>query len=68
MTASSSSMRLGAAQYGPDPGHHLVEAERLGDIVVAAHGQARDLVLGVVLGRQEQDGEVLAGRAERASG
>ena len=58
--------RLGAAEDGPDPGHDLVEAEGLGDVVVAADGEAGDLVLGVVLRGQEQDGEVLAGCPELA--
>jgi hypothetical protein len=44
----------GPAQHGPDAGDHLLEAERLGDVVVAADGQAGDLVLGGVLGGQEQ--------------
>ncbi|GAP54873.1 hypothetical protein AHiyo6_14380 [Arthrobacter sp. Hiyo6] len=55
---------LRAAQNGTDPGHHLIQAERFGDIVVSAHGQAGHFVFGVVLGREEQHGEPLAGSAE----
>jgi hypothetical protein len=44
----------GPAQHRPDAGDDLLKAERLGDVVVAADGQAGDLVLGGVLGRQEQ--------------
>ena len=42
------------AQDGLDAGHHLLEAEGLGDVVVAAEGQAPDLVLGGVAGGEEQ--------------
>ena len=42
----------------------LVEAERLGDVVVAADGEAGDLVLGVVFRGQEQDGRRVAGCPE----
>ena len=34
-------LAAGAAQDRPDPGHDLLQAERLGDVVVAADGQAR---------------------------
>ena len=47
-----------AAQDRLDAGDDLVEAERLGDVVVAADREAGDLVLGVVLGGEEQDGAV----------
>ena len=53
-----------AAQDGLDAGDDLVEAERLGDVVVAADGEAGDLVLGVVLRREEQDRRGVAGAAE----
>ena len=53
-----------APQDGLDAGDDLVEAERLGDIVVAADREAGDLVFGVVLGREEEDRRGVAGRAE----
>ncbi len=53
--------RLGAAQHGTDAGHHLVEAEGLGHIVVAADGQAGDLVVGVIPCGEEDDGEMASG-------
>ena len=49
----------GAPQDGPDPGHQLLDAEGLGDVVVA-HAQALDLVLGGVARRQEDDRHLLA--------
>ena len=45
----------GAAEHGADPRDHLFQAERLGDVVVAAQREAADLVLGGVPGRQEDD-------------
>ncbi len=45
-----------AAQDRLDPGDDLVEGEGLGDVVVAADGEAGDLVLRVVLRGEEQDG------------
>lgn len=59
--------RLGATEDGPDARDHFVQAEGLGDVVVAADGQSGDLVLGVILGREEKDREVLA-RCAEASG
>ena len=53
-----------AAQDGLDARDDLVEAERLGDVVVAADGEAGDLVLGVVLGGEEQDRRGVAGGAQ----
>ncbi len=53
-----------APQDRLDTGDDLVEAEGLGDVVVAADGQAGDLVFGVVLRREEQDGGRIAGAAE----
>ena len=44
----------GTAEHGADPGDHLLEGERLGHVVVAAERQALDLVLGRVLGGEEQ--------------
>ena len=41
-------LMAGAAQNRADARHNLLEAERFGDVVVAADGQAHDLVLGVV--------------------
>ncbi len=52
--------RHGAAQHGVDPGHELVEAEGLGHVVVAAGGEAPDLVLGAVAGGEEQHGRPVA--------
>ena len=46
----------GAPQHSPDPGDDLLQAERLGDVVVPAQGQAADLVLGGVARGQEDDG------------
>ena len=43
---------------GAQPGHDLLEAERLGDVVVAAGGQAGHPVLDGVLCGEEQDGHV----------
>jgi hypothetical protein len=51
---------LGAPQHGPDAGHHLVQAERLSHVVIAANGQPCHLVFRIVLGSQEEDREVLA--------
>jgi len=48
------------AEDGPDAGHHLLQAERLRDVVVPPEGEAADLVLGGVAGRQEDHGHVLA--------
>ena len=56
----------GAPQDRTDPGHHFVEREGLGDVVVTSDGQTDDLVLGVITGREEQDGEVPSGGAELA--
>jgi hypothetical protein len=47
----------GPAQDGPDPGDDLLQAERLGHVVVAAQGQAPDLVLHRVPRGQEDDGD-----------
>ena len=41
----------GAAHQGAQPGDDLLEAERLGDVVVAAGGEAGDAVLDGVLAR-----------------
>ena len=46
-----------AAQHGRDPGQHLVEAERLGDVVVAAETQPGDPVVRGVAGGQEDHGD-----------
>ena len=47
-------LAVGAAQHGVDAGDQLPEAERLGQVVVAAEGQAPDLVLDGVAGGQEE--------------
>src|SRR4029079_7381516 len=54
----------GTAQYRADTGDDLLEAERLGDVVVATHGQALDLVVDPVTRRDEDDGQVPAGLAQ----
>jgi hypothetical protein len=56
----------GAAQHGPDPGDDLFQAERLGHVVVAAEGQAADLVLGRVAGGKEHHGDLRAAAAQPA--
>ena len=48
------------------PGDQLLEGERLGDVVVAAGGQAGDPVLDGVAGGQEHDGYVGVGGAHPA--
>jgi len=45
----------GATQDGPHPRHDLGERERLRHVVVAAHREAGDLVLGGVLGGEKED-------------
>ena len=52
--------RAGAAHERPQPGHDLLEAERLGDVVVAAGRQPGHPVLDGVAGGEEQDRDVLA--------
>ena len=49
------------AQHDPYPSHQLLDAERLGDVVVAADRQPVDLVLGRVLGGEEDDRHLVAG-------
>jgi hypothetical protein len=51
--------RPGAAQDGADPRAQLIEMERLGDVVVPAHGETRDLVLAGVLRGQEDHRDVV---------
>ena len=46
-------LAAGAPQDRADPGGQLLQAERLGDVVVAAEGQPADLVVGRVPGGQE---------------
>ena len=53
-----------AAQDRLDARDDLVEAERLGDVVVAAGVEARDLVFGLVLRGEEEDRRGVAGAAE----
>lgn len=53
-----------ATEDGLDACHDLVEAERLGDVVVASRVESLDLVVGVVLGGEEQDGARVPGSAE----
>ena len=56
----------GAAQDHPDARDELLEAERLGHVVVTAAGQAAQLVLGRVARRQEDDRHLGAAGAELA--
>ena len=57
-------LAAGAPQHRADPGDELLEAERLGHVVVAADRQAPDLVLGRVAGGQEHaPGTAAAARA-----
>ena len=56
----------GPPQDDPQPGHYLFEAERLGDVVVAAEGEPGDLVLEGVARGQEQRGRVDAVGAKAA--
>ena len=58
--------RAGAAQQGAQAGDDLLEAERLGHVVVATGGQAGDPVLDRVLGGEEQHGDVRVGGADAA--
>ena len=56
----------GTAQNGADASHDFLEAERLGDVIVTADGQAHDLVLGVVTSGEEQHRGVNAFLADAA--
>ncbi len=56
----------GAAQHRTDAGDDLFEAEGLRDVVIAADGQPRDLVRGVIAGGEEDDGSVHADLPEPA--
>src|SRR5438552_17774042 len=47
-------------KHDPDAGHQLFDAERLGDVVIAADGQSVDFVLGRVLCGQENDRHLVA--------
>src|ERR1035438_3236546 len=58
--------RAGAAEQSPQPRDDLLEAERLGHVVVAAGGQTRDAVLDGVLGGQEQNRDIRLPRADSA--
>jgi hypothetical protein len=60
--AGQTAGRLGPdpAQDGPDAGHQLLEAERLGDVVVAPDGEPGHGVLGRVAGGEEHDRDTLA--------
>src|SRR6476620_9651293 len=49
----------GAAHERAKPGDDLLEAERLGDVVVAARGQPGDAVLDGVARREEEDRDAL---------
>src|SRR3954452_12944471 len=58
--------QAGAAEDRPDPGDELLEGERLRDVVVTAHREPADLVLGRVAGGEEDDREAGALGAEAA--
>ena len=47
--------RVGPAQQGADPCDELLDAERLGDVVVASEREPAHLVLDGVARREEQD-------------
>ncbi len=51
----------GPAQDGADPGDELLQAERLGDVVVRAGGEALHLVADTVLGGEEEHRQVVTG-------
>ena len=53
-------LAAGAAQHGADAGDDLLEAERLGDVVVAADGEALDLVVDRVARGDEDDRQLAA--------
>ncbi len=55
-----------APQHGAQPGHQLVEAERLGHVVVAER-EPRDLVLGGVAGGEEDDRHLVPHLAQPAA-
>ena len=57
--------RLAAADHGADPGEQLADVEGLGQVVVAAGGEAREDVVQLVAGGQEQHRHVHAARAQR---
>ena len=50
--------RPGTSHQRSQPGHDLLQRERLGDVVVAARGEAGDAVLDGVAGGQEEHGYV----------
>jgi len=54
------SRAAGPPQYRPDAFEHLVQAERLGDVVVSAQGQAGDTLADAVASAQEDDRDVRA--------
>ena len=56
----------GAPQHGPDAFQHLVQAERLGHVVVCAEGQAGDTLADTVASAQEDDRNARAVRPHPA--
>ena len=56
----------GPSQDHPQPRHHLLEAERLGDVIVCAQSQTGDLVLHAVPGGEKQRRSVDTVRAKPA--
>ena len=57
--APSPFVAAGPAQHRAHPGDELLEAERLGDVVVAADRESLHLLLGGVAGGQEHDRHVV---------
>ena len=53
-----------ATKDGFDAGHDLIQAEGLGDVVIATDGETGDLVLGGVFGGEEEDGTGVAAGAQ----
>src|SRR5699024_1768390 len=49
------------AQYRLDASYDLIQRERFGDVVIAADGQAGDLIVGVIACGEEEHREVLSG-------
>ena len=53
LAARRCAVRIVAPEHDPDPRDQLLDAERLGDVVVAADGQAVHLLLGGVAGGEK---------------
>ena len=68
VSSSAPSARYGAAQQRPQPGEQLLQRERLGEVVVRAGVEALDPVADRVPRGEHEDGEVVAGLAQRLGG